>query len=289
MVYQHPPNWISIVLCLITLPVKAQYYYNDLIALKQWEQKARLYRTEQVSKITETAILPNGEKQTDYNQFHTISSTGDTVRKVRSMGEFTLTTLYIRDRAGYLQSEIEIQPGMNTRIEYKRDTNGNITRIENIHTDSLLDFVDHEIHEWFYDAKNKPKELLRIVEQFNGKFDTTTIRLILDEKEQVIEEQSYKNKNLSNFFYYYYDSSGNLTDIVRYNEKWKRLLPDQLFEYDEKNQLIQRMQLTGSRDVSYLIWRYGYERNGLLKEEALFNNKKEHTGSIRYNYFQQIP
>ena len=289
MVYPHPLNWISIVLCLITLPTKAQYYYNDLIALKQWEQKAQTYRTEKVSKITETAILPSGEKQTNYTQFHTISQYADTLLTVRSMDGFTITTQYLLNRSGHLLSEIENQPGMRTEIEYTRDDAGQIRQITHVHTDSLLDFVDHEIHEWIYDANKKPTGLLRIVKQFDGTFDTSTVRFISDEKGQIIEEQTFKNKSLSNFFYYYYDATGNLTDIVRYNEKWKRLLPDQLFEYDEKNRLIQRMQLTGSRDVAYLIWRYGYESNGLLKEEALFNNKKEFTGSIRYFYSRQIP
>jgi antitoxin component YwqK of YwqJK toxin-antitoxin module len=135
-----------------------------------------------------------------------------------------------------------------------------------------------------HNTKNQPTQLWRIVEQFDGKFDTTTIHFLVDTNGLVTEEQIYKKKTLTNFIYYYYDERDNLTDIVRYNDTWKRLLPDQLFEYDDNGNIIQRMQLTGSRDVSYLIWRYGYGENGLLKEEALFNNKKEHTGSIRYAY-----
>ena len=289
MGYQHSKFWFGLTLAMFILPAQAQYYYNDLIALKQWERKVQTYRKEQVILIQETAILPTGEKQTDYKQSCTLSRGGDTLNKIRSTSEFDIKTTYVFNPAGALESETEIQPGMYTQIAYKRDEKGNVVRIENTHQDSLVDFKDHEIHVWSYDIKNHPTQLWRIVEQIDGRFDTTMIRFIVDTNGLVTEEQTYKKKTLTNFIYYYYDEKGNLTDIVRYNEKWKRLLPDQLFEYDDAGNIIQRMQLTGSRDVSYLIWRYGFEKNGLLTEEALFNNKKEHTGSIRYSYRTRTP
>jgi hypothetical protein len=289
MGYQHSKIWHGLLLTMFILPAQAQYYYNDLIALNQWERKVQTFRKEQVILIQETAILPTGEKQTDYKQSYILSRCGDTLLKNRSTTEFDIKTTYVFNSTGSLETETEIQPGMYTRIVYKRDVNGNVARIENTHLDSLVDFKDHEIHEWRYNTKNQPTQLWRIVEQFDGKFDTTTIRFLVDTNGLVTEEQTYKKKTLTSFIYYYYDEKGNLTDIVRYNEKWKRLLPDQLFEYDEKGNIIQRMQLTGSRDVSYLIWRYGFGQNGLLTEEALFNNKKEHTGSIRYSYRTRTP
>jgi hypothetical protein len=75
-----------------------------------------------------------------------------------------------------------------------------------------------------------------------------------------------------------------LTDIVRYNKKANRLLPDILFYYDDNNRLIQRMTILSMTNRDYLIWRYAFDEKGLKTKEALFNKKQELQGRIIYTY-----
>ena len=56
-------------------------------------------------------------------------------------------------------------------------------------------------------------------------------------KGNVIEELPYIKKISGEKTYYYYDGKNRLTDIVRFNTKARRLLPDYMFEYTENNQV----------------------------------------------------
>jgi hypothetical protein len=75
-----------------------------------------------------------------------------------------------------------------------------------------------------------------------------------------------------------------VTDIVRFNLKAKRLLPDVMFEYDDKDRVIQKITTTSSVNLGYLIWRYIFDDKGLKSKEALFNDDKQLTGKIEYSY-----
>lgn len=264
--------------------VQAQYYYSDLIGIRQVEQKQQLYKQLQVRQIRSKAILPNGEVQADFTETSEISSQADTLLQVQVQSGSRSEIMLQFSKSGQLIEQIEKREGYNSQISYTRLNNGQINRIENRSFDSLSDFQQREIHQWEYDVNSRPNRMWRILEKNDGQLDTTEIRFATDSSGLIIEERSFKKGRETGFYYYYYNESGQLTDIVRFNDKFKRLLPDQLFEYDQSGNITQRMQLTGSREVTYLIFRYGYQSNGLLSEEALFNNKKEHTGSIRYSY-----
>ncbi|TAE19514.1 MAG: hypothetical protein EAY72_00235, partial [Bacteroidetes bacterium] len=74
-----------------------------------------------------------------------------------------------------------------------------------------------------------------------------------------------------------------LTDIVRYNNKAKKLLPDFLYEYDATGQLVQTTQvLTGSNN--YFIWKYSYQENGLKLKEECFDKQGLLVGYVTYSY-----
>ncbi len=285
MVYKHLLPWAGCIAWLLTgLTSNAQYYYSDLIATTQSEHKQKLSQTYRVKKVEEWAILPNGERQTDYRQWTTISPTADTMVQQRlDAGRSTLfTTTY--DRLGKMTTQTERQPGRVAITRYERDNNGQIARIENQLVDTLMVISSREVHRWTYDEKGRPLQMWRLVENMDGQTDSTDVRFTLDTSGLVTEERIYKKGKEFDFLYYYYNEIGKITDIVRYNRKWKRLLPDQVFEYDETGKLIQRMLLTGLREISYLIWRYQYDNKGMMIEETLYNNLQQPTGSIRYVY-----
>ncbi len=263
---------------------EAQYYYTDLLGVKQLEQRQAIYKKTAIRRAEGMGILPNGSKQNDFSEVLTVSNTGDTTTLVRIQGGNKTQSRWIFDGNGRLLSQWDEAAGLISRTHYQYDASNNISQLENYVSDSLNAFSQKEIHRWSYNKTGMPNGMWRIVIKEDGSQDTTEHRIIFDSSGYVAEERAYRKGRETDMIYYYYEERGLLTDIVRYNEKWKRLLPDQLFEYNESGAVIQRMQLTGSRDVSYLIWRYEYSTEGLMIEEALFNNKKQHTGSIRFNY-----
>jgi hypothetical protein len=83
-----------------------------------------------------------------------------------------------------------------------------------------------------------------------------------------------------------------LTDIVRYNVKARRLLPDYMFEYSPDNRVIQKITTLSTNGLPYLTWRYVYDNKGLKTKEATFfkpreassNQDQVMTGKIEYSY-----
>ena len=84
-------------------------------------------------------------------------------------------------------------------------------------------------------------------------------------------------------YYYYYDSKNRLSDIVRYNARLKKLIPDYLYEYDDKGRTTQATQVSMS-SASYLIWKYSYNEKGLKIKEEGYDKAKNLVGRIVYTY-----
>lgn len=145
-------------------------------------------------------------------------------------------------------------------------------------SDTSKKFVQIEEHRWEY-ANGKPVKMTKLK---NGKV-TETVNLKLDEKGNVIEEQSFIGGKGSEPFQYFYDNAGRLTDVVRYNPRVKKLLPEYLFEYSPTNQVIQKITVP-SNSSNYLIWRYQYDNRGLKIREAIFDKLKRLNGKIDYQY-----
>ena len=119
---------------------------------------------------------------------------------------------------------------------------------------------------------------------FKSLFTPSVTGIVVDEKDNVIEERNYRRGVLTDPIYYYYDDKNRLTDIVRFNYKANRLLPDYLFEYDNNDRVIQKITTTSGLNLGYLTWRYVFDERGLKTKEALFNKEKQLQGRIDYSY-----
>ena len=84
-------------------------------------------------------------------------------------------------------------------------------------------------------------------------------------------------------YYYYYDEKNRLTDIVRYNPRARRLLPDYVFEYDEDGR-VSTVIIVPETGSDYEKWFYSYYENGLKGQEACYNKRQELQGRIEYQY-----
>jgi antitoxin component YwqK of YwqJK toxin-antitoxin module len=183
--------------------------------------------------------------------------------------------------AGLLISTVDSAAGVRSVSTYSYDANGKIISISNSATDadSTGDFSQTEVHNYVY-KDGKLHKMWRII---NGN-DSLEVRFEVDEMGNVIEERRFKARVLSDPIYYYYDEKNRLTDIVRFNYKANRLLPDFLFEYDDSDRVIQKITTTSGGNLGYLTWRYLFNEKGLKTKEALFDKDKVLQGRIDYTY-----
>jgi hypothetical protein len=113
--------------------------------------------------------------------------------------------------------------------------------------------------------------------------DTTIVNFKLDEKGNVAEERSVHAGREQPTIYYYYDDKNRLTDVVRYNNRAKRLLPDYMFEYDADGR-ISMMLVTTEGGADYQKWYYRYNDKGLKQKDECYAKNKMLIGKVEYEY-----
>jgi hypothetical protein len=153
----------------------------------------------------------------------------------------------------------------NTALNYSvytYDAGGLLQTIETTSQAYAYQTRATEKHLWFY-KEGKPERMLNI----KNNSDTTEVKFVQDEKGNIAEEEWVTKGKLQEKYYYYYNEANQLTDIVRFNEKARRLLPDFLFEYTTTG-LLQQMIAVQSGSSNYLIWNYEYNEKGNQTKES---------------------
>ena len=281
-----------------SITVQAQYYYNDIIGTLETNRQMKTYLANKVRSISATGYDQRGAKTSDFSEYQEVKENG-TLLKNSSFNNLNKTVLYSKfDAQGRLIRTTDSSTVIESATTYEYDAAGKIVRVQNTTTDPDKDFNQAEVHQWIYNAAGKPEKMWRII----NNTDSFEIRFTADEDGNPGDERIYKKgvetsqyyyyydeeKQLkyvqTGAIYYYYDDKNRLSDIVRYNLKARRLLPDVMFEYDDNDRVIQKITTTSSLKLGYLIWRYIFDEKGLKTKEALFNNEKQLTGKIEYNY-----
>jgi YD repeat-containing protein len=289
---------LSALALICSLALQAQYYYKDIIGTLETNRLMKTYLTNKVRTVSATGFDQRGTKNSEFSEFQEVMGNG-TLLKTSSFNNLTKTVLYSKfDNQGRLIRTTDSSTAIESVSIYEYDANGRIARVENSTKDSANDFNLLEVHQWFYNPEGKPEKMWRIL----NNTDSIEIRFTPDDTGNPGDERVYKKGvETSQYYYsidennkpkyvqtgaiyYYYDEQNRLSDIVRYNLKAGRLLPDIMFEYDDKDRVIQKITTTSNLKLGYLIWRYIYDEKGLKTKEALFNNDKQLTGKIEYNY-----
>jgi hypothetical protein len=206
---------------------------------------------------------------TSRNQLVTYTKTADA-------GESYLTTIY--NLEGSLLRTIDSTDDIVSTSSYAYDNNNRLTELSIDTRAADNSSTIREKHIWQYDLSGKPAKMLRIK---NGT-DTTIVNFLLDEKGNVSEEETLRKGISQGKVYYYYDEKNRLTDVVRYNVRAKRLLPDYIFEYEGDELSTMTLIPEGSDD--YQKWYYKYDENGLKQVDFCFNKKNELLGKVEYVY-----
>lgn len=268
-------------LLLFYCQANSQYYYKDIVAATDITRLMKTYVANNVKKVTATGISPQGSAVTEFGETHEVFANEKSLRITTKINQAVSLLRHMFNEAGLLISTVDSAAGVRSVSTYSYDANGKIISISNSATDadSSGDFSQTEVHNYVY-KDGKLSKMWRVI---NGK-DSLEVRFEVDEAGNVIEERRFKARVLSDPVYYYYDDKNRLTDIVRFNYKANRLLPDFLFEYDENDRVIQKITTTSGGNLGYLTWRYLFNDKGLKTKEALFDKDKVLQGRIDYTY-----
>lgn len=237
----------------------------------------KAYQQNKVRQVQITSFDEKGVKIEDFSVLQSFDGKLLLTTTQSGMNQQSELQAFIDDAARVTKT-VDSNRLMLTQTTYEYTPEGQLSKITSLSTDSARSSVQREEHIWQY-RNNTPVKMLRIK---NGR-DTATVEFKLDENGNVIEEQETRRGIRSEPVYYYYNDNNQLTDIVQYNRKARRLLPEYLMEYSPNGQVIQRITVPSGSD-NYLIWRYQYNAQGLKTKEVVYNKEKQMTGKIEYQY-----
>jgi antitoxin component YwqK of YwqJK toxin-antitoxin module len=191
------------------------------------------------------------------------------------VGDNWLKTFY--NATGQLIKTTDSAQEASGVTEYFYDEKKRLTRIKSHSSSDNISTTEE--HQWTYNENGQPKSMLRI----RSGSDSTLVEFSYDEKGNVAEEKTVKSRLPLATVYYYYDANNRLTDIVRYNARAKRLLPDYMFEYNEAGQLT-RMVSVPEGSNNYLTFYYQYNPNGLKRMDLCYDKQQQLVGKVEYAY-----
>lgn len=266
-------------LVLFSLGVHAQYYYKDIIGAQETANLIKNYRNHKVSRVVLNSYDAENTKNDEFYVEQVFSAADQMLRTITRSGVTSESILIsYADANGNVIKTIDSSETIVSTSVYNYNSDGMLQSVTSNSTDSGHSINQVEEHHWEY-ANGKIARMLRI----KDKKDTSIISFKTDEKGNIIEEQSIRKGLVSEPVYYYYDKNNRLTDIVRFSNKAKRLLPEYMFEYSPANQVIQKITVPANSS-DYLIWRYQYDNKGLKIKEAVYDKHKQLTGKIEYLY-----
>lgn len=272
---------LIVVFLTVFTAADAQYYYKDIIGTMESNRLLQTYRVQKVLSVSATGIKPDGSRSDEFKEEQLFSAAVNQL-KISTVTEEagSSTFYYLIDAGGNVITTIDSGTYVVSKRQFIYNEKKLPARIKFEVSSADKNINETEEHIWVYNTNDKPVKMFRIK---NGS-DTVTIHLQLDESGNVIEEKPIVRGAEGEPVLYYYDDLNRLTDIVRYNTKAQMLLPDYMFEYDEKNNVIQKITTVPGKQTGYIIWRYLYNETGLKTKEAVYNRDKELTGKIEYKY-----
>jgi hypothetical protein len=269
---------VTVLLVFIFQTTLCQYYYNDIISLKQSNEIYAVLKRNNVTLVTATSVESDNTPTTGFSYKRQITNNGSLVItdiSLEATGPTETQEFYANN---LLSKSVDSSANVLTTVNYKYNQDGNIDWIETQTDDTSRNMHSVEVHKWFY-TNNIPDSMLRIKDNA----DTTFVHFKKDDKQNIIEELWMKKNRIIEHYYYYYNDLSQLTDIVRFNTRAQRMLPDFLFAYNNNGTLSQLTQVPqGSSD--YITWQYVYDERGLKIKDALFDKHQQLLGTVTYTY-----
>jgi len=266
-------------LLLVIFHGYGQYYYNDILSNDQGNRQYQLLKTAKIHKVKVTSFEADGKPSEGFfleEEFTADWTKMTTSSNISTGASSVLTSYYLTNR---LRRTDETKRGVETKTEYSYDEKGRVSTITSTSMDTSLKSQSVETHIWQYKVNGLPDQMLKL----KNKLDSTRITFVYDDLGNPAEEHWKKNNRELETYYYYYNDKHLLTDIVRFNKRVSKLLPDFLFEYDATGRLTQMTQVPANSS-NYTTWKYVYTDSGLKKEEVCYDKQKNVIGKIEYAY-----
>ena len=257
----------------------AQYWYNDVWNNEQTQAVILAYKKAGVTGVQVAAYDANNVRTSEVavqQKFDAAAGTM-TTQTASAANQPSWLTIRFNAQAQVLQATDSAAAGKNTTL-YEYTPTAKLKRLFITATDSLGANAQTDEHVWQY-VNEVPVRMLRIK---NG-IDTVVVQFKTDEAGRVTEETTSGSGRPADPVYYYYDAQGRLTDVVRFNRRARRLLPETMYEWGTHSQPLQRINVPPNGS-DYFIWRFQYDQNGLKIREAVYNKRKQLTGKIEYQY-----
>ncbi len=271
---------LSIAFLLANQQSSAQFYYKDLIIHQGNLQQYQLHKNNRVQSISINSFEGNGDKSEGFKfnqQYNTSWSQLKTIAELENSGRNVVINFY--NSQGLLYRTTDSSNGNYIVYEYGYDSMSRLVQIQN-YTLAIGDKNrSSEMHNWFYDQQGKPEKMERI----RDKSDTMIFLFKKDSLGNIIEEQGFHKKIPGEKTYYYYDAVNKLTDIVRYNKRSAKLIPDYMFDYDVQGRMSQ-MNIIPEGGGQSSTWIYKYNEQGLKEEESCYLAEKKLAGRMVYQY-----
>jgi YD repeat-containing protein len=271
---------LSTVAFLTAAGVKGQYYYKDIVSHAQNQAKFSRFKKWKVSSVSVTSYEAAGEPSEGFRfnqQINNGYTQAKTVMEMPFSGRMSLTNFY--NAQGQLYRTTDSGYQTYTVYEYGYDSLQRLTTIIQ-QAQAIGDKTrTTETHRWTYDLNGVLQKMVRI----KGTTDSSTIQLVTDAEGKVLEEFTVADGKPGEKTYYYYDEKGRLTDIVRYNERAGKLLPDMMFDYYD-NGLPRQMVSREPGSFVQSTWIYLYDEKELVTEEKFYNAQKKLAGRMAYQY-----
>ena len=272
--------WISLIVAFLSIhTLNAQYYYKDIILTQQTARQLGQFKLQKIRAVKVNSFDGNGMPVEDFEVSQTLNpgfTAITTTTKSAAAGEAELVSQF--DEQGRLSKTVDTSDGASSTSIYQYNEKGQLTSFQNASV-SAGQGREAEVHLWYYNTAGQPERMVKI----KNDLDTTIIGFVIDEKGNVVEENASRKGQKLPSVYYYYDDQNRLTDIVRYNNKAQRLLPDYVFEYNDRGWLRSMIVVPEGSD-DYQRWVYQYNEQGLKMKETCLNKKKQTLGRVEYVY-----
>lgn len=270
----------AILFITVAQALSAQFYYNDLLQHQQHLDRHKIYKAQKVTRIEARSSADQdapGVEPLIVEQTYNASYSQLKSRTSNVTGKSAITNYY--NPQGLLYKTVDSSDASVTTYDYQYQEGNRVARITSTSIPIGQKIKTIETHQWVYDTTGKAMKMIRIRDQY----DSSEITLQYDAQGRVAEEQVMRKGVAGEKTYYYYDDAGRLTDIVRFQEKLGKLMPDFTFDYDGEGRLSQ-MMVVQNGGVSYQIWRYAYNAESLLRTETCYNREKKLVGKVEYTY-----
>lgn len=259
----------------------AQYYLQQIIVAERAAENFALLKKLNIKKVTATSFDADGSISANFSLRQELDPKQNTLTTF-AQSDFTGTsvmTAHYNDK-GKVVMVIDSSSSIVNRSVYHYNEKGQLTKLEMKSADSMQTYAIEEVNIFAYNTNGNATGMTRI----KNRTDTTRIVFVLLETGKPAAEQWWQNNRRTETWFYYYNDAGRLTDVARENAKAGKILPDYLFEFDEKGRLIQQTTVLGTVGGNYRIWRYVYDGRGLKIKEGIFNKQQQLEGSIEYQY-----